>query len=275
MKRIATPTKALDLFGPGKHGFKNGDLANGIQPTDLEADWFNQVQEELARLPEGAGIELDGNVRTQLLQAVRRMTGGNVRTVTAGNTVLTADDAGLVLVDGTAGAVTIALPLANVLKALPLTFRRIDATANSVTVSVAGTGADVIDEGGSSFALLGHGDVRKVVSDGTAGWATVIGPFSSAKAATGYQRLPNGLVLQWGNSMSDLSGQAAITFPLAFPSVCFSICVTTTGAIGTSNSTYVWGMGSKTPTSFSAWSTLASTLAMAPEIGCNWLAIGN
>jgi len=71
MRRITTGTRELNLFGPGKDGFKNGDLANAILPTDLNADWFNQVQEELANFIEAAGIALDGGVRTQLVQALR------------------------------------------------------------------------------------------------------------------------------------------------------------------------------------------------------------
>lgn len=187
MKRISTSTKALDLFGPGKHGFKNGDLANGIQPTNLDSDWFNQVQEEISRVIEGGGLVLDGNVKTQLLQAIRRMAGGNVRTITAGHTVLTADDAGLVLVDGTAGGVTIALPPASILKALPFTFRRIDSTGNVVTISVAGTGADVIDAGDSTFGLIGN-DTRKVVSDGVSSWHSDIGVMTQSQGDARYIR---------------------------------------------------------------------------------------
>ena len=41
MRRISTPTAAQDLFGPGKHGFRNGDPANAILATRLQAEWFN------------------------------------------------------------------------------------------------------------------------------------------------------------------------------------------------------------------------------------------
>jgi len=188
MKRISTSTKSIDLFGSGKHGFNNGNLANGIQPTNLESEWFNQVQEEISRAIEGAGLVLDGNVKTQLLQAIRRMAGGNVRTITAGHTVLTADDAGLVLVDGTAGAVTISLPSASILRALQISFRRIDSTSNSVTISVAGIGADVIDAGDSSFVLIGN-DTRKVVSDGVSSWHSDIGVMTQSQGDTRYIRV--------------------------------------------------------------------------------------
>lgn len=67
MKRIDTATKAVDLFGPGKHGFKAGNVLSGEAPTKLAADWFNHVQEEIARLVEEFfGVELDGASVNQL-----------------------------------------------------------------------------------------------------------------------------------------------------------------------------------------------------------------
>lgn len=71
MHRINTATKAVDLFGAGKHGFKNGNLALGIPPTDLDAEWFNAVQEELMALLEAAGVIPDTASRNQVLNLLR------------------------------------------------------------------------------------------------------------------------------------------------------------------------------------------------------------
>ena len=38
--------------------------------------------------------------------------------------------------------------------------------------------------------------------------------------SSGYQRLPGGLILQWGNTTTNASGVATVTFPLAF-GTCF------------------------------------------------------
>jgi hypothetical protein len=73
MKRISTATKAADLFGAGKHGWRDGDLSISVIPTDGEAAWFNNLQEEVANVIEANGITLDGNVRTQLYQAIQLM----------------------------------------------------------------------------------------------------------------------------------------------------------------------------------------------------------
>lgn len=70
MRRIDTATKAVDLFGAGKHGFKNGDPALAILATKLNAEFFNSIQEELSRAIEGAGLTLAPADNTQLLAAI-------------------------------------------------------------------------------------------------------------------------------------------------------------------------------------------------------------
>lgn len=74
MKRISTATRVIDKFGAGKDGFTNGSVIGGVPATDLEDDWFDGVQEELATFIEAAGIALDGADRSQLLKALQRRT---------------------------------------------------------------------------------------------------------------------------------------------------------------------------------------------------------
>lgn len=175
MQRIATATKSVDLFGAGKHGFKDGNLGLGISPTDLEALFFNNLQEELVGLVEGAGIAPSSATLTQVRQAIKRMCGGNVRTITAaGPTALTADDAGLVILDATANAVSITLPAVNAVTAVPLLFEfvRVDnVPANAITISRAG--ADTFVGGATSVVMTGQGAQMSVVGDATSKWALV------------------------------------------------------------------------------------------------------
>lgn len=97
MQRITTSTKAVDLFGAGKHGFKDGDLPNGIVPTDFNADWANLVQEEIARAVEGAGIVLDGAVRNQLSLAIAAMIAAAAPPIAQGQCRLSKSGANLIL----------------------------------------------------------------------------------------------------------------------------------------------------------------------------------
>lgn len=73
MQRIATATRAPDLWGVGKAGFKEGDVLTGDPATSLSADWFNNVQEELCAVIEGATLTLDANNRTQVRAAIAAM----------------------------------------------------------------------------------------------------------------------------------------------------------------------------------------------------------
>ncbi|WP_254632470.1 phage tail protein [Achromobacter denitrificans] len=73
MRRIATATRHLNKFGPGRDGFTNGDPIAGVVSTDLQAEWFDSVQEELAAVVEFAGMELDPNDNTQLVTAIRQL----------------------------------------------------------------------------------------------------------------------------------------------------------------------------------------------------------
>lgn len=171
MQRIATSTRAVDLYGAGKDGFRDGDLPNSILPTDLSAAWFNFVQEELARVVEGSGQVLDGAQLSQVTKAIKRFAGANVKTVTAGASALTVDDAGAVLIDASAGNVTLTLPAANVVAGLGIEFNfyRTDATGNVVTINRAG--ADTID-GANSFTIPGQFAYRSIRGNANAAWAT-------------------------------------------------------------------------------------------------------
>ncbi|MFY1849013.1 phage tail protein [Achromobacter dolens] len=73
MRRIATPTRQLNKFGPGRDGFTNGDPIAGVPSTDLEADWFDALQEEAATIAEYGGVALDPNDNTQVLQGILRI----------------------------------------------------------------------------------------------------------------------------------------------------------------------------------------------------------
>lgn len=54
----------------------------------------------------------------------------------------------------------------------------------------------------------------------SAGILTVTG--GASLGASGYCKLPNGLIMQWGNAATDGSGNAAWTFPIAFPTAVYS-----------------------------------------------------
>lgn len=83
----------------------------------------------------------------------------------------------------------------------------------------------------------------------------------------GYQKLPGGLIIQWGNTASLTSGSSnTITLPVAFPNACQSVtyCANTQNGSGAS----AQSITTKTTTSFSLWANALVSTAY------NWIAIG-
>lgn len=85
MHRIDTATADADANGSGKAGFTEGDPSTATPPTALSAAFFNAVQEEIAGVVEGAGVEIAKGNNGQLLAAVRALIVG---TIAAANWVL-------------------------------------------------------------------------------------------------------------------------------------------------------------------------------------------
>ncbi|WP_074410484.1 hypothetical protein [Enterobacter roggenkampii] len=91
MHRIDTPTAQKDKFGAGKNGFTRGNPQTGTPATELDDDYFDMLQEELATVVEATGVALDKAKRNQLLTALNKLfptTGRllNVQTFTSSGT---------------------------------------------------------------------------------------------------------------------------------------------------------------------------------------------
>ncbi|WP_143433144.1 gp53-like domain-containing protein [Herbaspirillum camelliae] len=136
MKRISTSTRMVDKFGPGKSGFTNGNAVTGVAATDLEAAWFDQVQESIVRTIEEAGLELSDVDMDQFVTSLKVVIEKKIITpIIAGGTAnaltCTIDSVRTALVDGepltviakaaNTGAVTATLTIGGVaLAALPV-----------------------------------------------------------------------------------------------------------------------------------------------------------
>jgi hypothetical protein len=120
------------------------------------------------------------------------------------------------------GAVTLTLPLG---AGLPTgSMLQIVNAASASTVTLQRQGTETIQRGGSgvtSFALLPGESVQLygyaggwVVCGGSAASGDY-GAFSSSKALSGYQKLPSGLIIQWGQSSVSTTA-SDVTLPVAF-----------------------------------------------------------
>lgn len=261
MQRVTRSTAAAALpaapSSPGTPGyFTGGDPVAAIPATVPGYEWFNGVQEELAALILRSGLTLDASVLDQVRRSLDRLYGGAMSSLSA-NTTLTADSAGLVRVDASGGARTITLPAANAANGRPIALRivKTDSSANAVTVQRAGTNTI---EGATSIALTTQWSSAWLVSDGVSSWVhqdglaasttvrgtarfattteadagtldtvavtpAALGIATRSFAAAGYQRLPGGLIIQWGSGVTGAGGSVTVTFPLVFPNAVYSL----------------------------------------------------
>ena len=88
---------------------------------------------------------------------------------------------------------------------------------------------------------------------------------NQALGSTGYQRLPGGIIIQWGN-LSVVGGGQVITFALAYPAVCYSVVATAGGNNAASNTTsFISSIGT---------SGFTLTNASGTTNDWKWIAIG-
>ncbi|MCA3342582.1 MAG: hypothetical protein ING24_09085 [Roseomonas sp.] len=247
----AVPSLPAAPASPGAPGyFTGGNPGLGQGATVPGYEWFNAVQEELMAVIARSGLTASPSDLAQVRKSLDRLFGGGF-SVYANDATLSVDQSGVVNVDATAGPRVITLPLASAMNGRPIWFRirKNDNSANAVTVQRAG--ADTI-EGQTTLVLSNGADAVRLVSDGGAAWQSLDGlaassarrgltRFASAAetdagslanvavtpaglgisarsfAASGYQRMPGGLIIQWGTNTLSGTTPVTVTFPIAFP----------------------------------------------------------
>jgi microcystin-dependent protein len=100
---------------------------------------------------------------------------------------------------------------------------------------------------------------------------TKLTQFGVSLAASGYQKLPSGMILQWGTVVGSASAPSPFTFPIVFPTALVSL--TATVAITALSGTGVFATiesQSATGASYQAWSAATTRSAL----NCYYVAIG-
>ena len=182
--------------------------------------------------------QFDDSQKIATTEFVQRALGNyasaTIAQVTASRTML-ASEAGSVtwLGNSGGGSHTITLPpIASVLRGASFTFI---ATGTTSTYTVVGSGAEltVTYSGAGQSAgftsnqiVLRGGESVEVVSNG-AYWLVKSGQmqhmdvFKASLTATGYQKLPSGLIIQWGSHPA--GSVLAQSYPIAFPNAVFIV----------------------------------------------------
>ena len=151
-------------------------------------------------------------------------------------------------------------------------------TATTGVVTLAGTLA-VANGGTGVTASTGSGDnvlsasptltgvpLSTTAANGTntTQIATTAFAFAGVSLGTsGYAKLANGAIMQWGR----FTGSASITFPIAFPTACGGVVCTITGGAGSGSADYTcWPSGIPSTSGFSTNAT-ATTAGMYLAMG--------
>jgi hypothetical protein len=145
------------------------------------------------------------------------------------NTTLTAANAGkIIYASSTTGAITLTLPGAAALKA-GAKYEIYNTGVSDVVVQRSGSDTIVVNNTTNTVTsvTLSAGDSIELVNlgagtlwyhaGGTAQLKNASGAFGASLAVNGWQRLPSGLIIQYGRVDAGSSSTGAVTFPFAFP----------------------------------------------------------
>jgi len=101
--------------------------------------------------------------------------------------------------------------------------------------------------------------------------------FTASFGASGYQKLPSGLIMQWGKTASSTAeGARAVTFPIAFPNACYLMVATADNTTGGFNGA-IYDSWAQVQTFNTTTATLivANSGTTPPQsTGIYWIAIG-
>lgn len=190
----------------------------------------------------------------------------------ASATLPTSDIGKLVAFYGSTAAQTLTLPA---VAGVAVGKNYIIVNQASVAVTVKGNAAENISRNVtgvgqtlSNTVVLNPGDSLVISSNGGSQWnakgQSAPDMFPNSLSASGYQKLPNGMIIQWGQVTTTTGGASvAVTFPVAFPSAVLSIVMT-----NITNNGATAKADSPTASGFNAQSLQTATLVWY------WLAIG-
>jgi hypothetical protein len=94
--------------------------------------------------------------------------------------------------------------------------------------------------------------------------------FSNSLTTSGYQKLPSGLIIQWGTGTAVASGTSTVTFPITFPNACLNVVGTPMYATSANNCMCTLNSNTNSQAVFYMYDYTNGTLLIAPK----WFAVG-
>ncbi|OBY57422.1 phage tail protein [Pseudomonas sp. AU12215] len=214
-------------------------VSDGVIVLGTTALTFQNITNGLARLasPVFTGNpsaptppQFDKDTSLSTTEFVQRAIGNYSNQVSVNTTrVLTLDLAGQIINCG--NTISVTLPIGTS-EAVGATFQINNAGNGVVTVQAsAGQSLYGVGNGTARTFVLGGGDTITVAYVGGTSWYAWGGiqlgssaAFGSLLQANGYQKLPSGLIVQWGNAaIAQGASSGNFPFTLPFPSTCFQV----------------------------------------------------
>lgn len=211
------PGEAVQFVSNGVNGWVSAGqtLTTGVTPAQFDSS---------AKLATTAFVRTGGSFFSGL------------KTIFA-NTMLVAADLVNYAYIGNPGSFTVTLPPASTVP------------TGTRFLIISNSGGNLVQRGSSSDSIflaaasgtgvnnftMGVGDTIVLVSNSAGGWYAEGGTavlassaqFGAGLSGNGYQKLPSGLILQWGSSPSIAAGShATVTLPIAFPNAIFNLQAT-------------------------------------------------
>lgn len=180
--------------------------------------------------------QFDSSTKLSTMEGLQRALGnwrGFVADTDGGTFALTAADAGKeIVLSGSSVTGSLVLPQLTSVPDGAAFLVKCEATASNWTIATyAGDGANMVVGSASVASVpIARGDFALIMRGGNS-WrvhGTISLPYSESFAASlnanGYQKLPSGLIVQWGQIVGPESVSVAnvdVTFPITFPTACY------------------------------------------------------
>ncbi|WP_315384512.1 hypothetical protein [Microvirgula aerodenitrificans] len=211
----------------------------GAGSVRLAGDQRIEGRKEFAESPAApTPSQFDAGVSSATTAFVQRALGSRSGcvTYTASRTLNASHVGGYVRFNVTAPA-TCVLPAPNsVPPGSSIIVQQAVSSAGALTIATASGaigGPGVNGAGGIASLVMQAALVAQIefVSDGESSWFACNGSYGASMASSGYQRLPSGLIIQWGIAAAMSANETrAVTLPVSFPSGAKSVVLTADGA---------------------------------------------
>lgn len=267
----------------------SGNPSIGQAPTKGGAFWFHQMGEEMRNIITAVGMTPSTSDLTQLLVAIETLIearSGNytIETGAANAYVIALSPAiaaytgnfsgsfkashantGASTLNAGGGAIALVNDVAGALVSGDIAINSIVSYSYVMADNKAYISSIVQSQADARYAALAGlaTQLFSVAAATGSAHAINLGQFTGSNqsiAANGYQKLPGGLIIQWGVGAAAIAG-TAITFPITFTTACYSVISTSVGGTIAANT--------------ASGSTLTGFIQKnANADSSNWIAIG-